>query len=145
MNLSKDVKISVVLNHVVAGTTQQTSKVIDMQGFAGIVFVAVLGTVTTGSQVSLQVQEDIINPMNNAKNLLGGLASFTAGATDSNKALLVDIYRPKERYVQAIITPTVQNAEIAAVIAIQYQSAVKPTSIDTSLIATALAISPDEI
>lgn len=145
MNLSKDAKVSVVLGHAVAGITAKTTNVIDMQGFAGVMFVAVLGTVTQGSQVTLQAQEDIVNPMTNAKNLDGAAANFTAGAADSNKALLVDVYRPKSRYLQAVLTPAAQNAEIGAVIAVQYQSSAKPTTIDASVIASALAVSPDEI
>lgn len=145
MNISKDVKVSVVLGHVAAGTAAKTTSVIDMQGFGGVMFVAVLGAVTAGSQVTLQAQEDIVNPMANAKNLSGAVANSTAGVADSNRALLVDIYMPKERYLQAVVTPSTQSAEIASVIAIQYQPGAKPTKIDASVIASVLAVSPDEI
>ncbi|KLU64024.1 hypothetical protein DEAC_c40180 [Desulfosporosinus acididurans] len=145
MNLSKDVKISQVLGHVAAGIAAQTSVVVDMQGFAGVVFVAALGTVTAAAVVTLKAQEDVVNPMTAAKDLSGASASFTAGAADSNKCIVLDVYRPNKRYLQAVLTPTIQNAEIGAIIAIQYQSGAKPTEIDPSVIASALAISPDEV
>lgn len=145
MNLSKDVKISQVLGHVAAGVVAQTSAVVDMQGFAGVVFVAALGTVTAASAVTLKAQEDVVNPMAAAKDLSGASASFVAGAADSNKCLVLDVYRPKDRYLQAVLTPTIQNAEIGSIIAIQYQAGAKPTQIDPTVIASALAVSPDEL
>jgi len=145
MNLSKDVKISQVLGYSAAGVVAKTSAVIDMQGFAGAVFVATLGVVTLGSAIALKAQEDIVSSMANVKDLSGAAAAFIAGASDSNKCLIVDVYRPKERFLRAVLTPATQNAEILSIVAIQYQAGCKPTQIDPTVAATALAVSPNEI
>lgn len=144
MNLIKEVKVSQILGYTAAGTAAKTSKVIDMQGFAGVIFVAALGAVTEASVVTLKAQQDIVNPMTSAKDLTGASTSFAAGITDSNKCLVLDVYRPTKRYLQAVLTPATQNAEILSIIAIQYEAGAKPTELDATVAAASLAISPDE-
>jgi hypothetical protein len=145
MNLSKNVKVAQVLGYSAAGTAAKTSAVVDMQGFAGVMFVACLGAVTNGSNVSLKAQQDTVNPFTNAKDLSGANASFVAGASDSNKCVVLDLYRPTKRYIQAVLSPTVQNTEILSVVAVLYQSGQKPTIQDATVKAAALAVSPSEV
>jgi hypothetical protein len=144
MNLINDVKVTKVLGYSAAGVAAKTSKIVDMQGFAGVIFIATLGAVVNGANITLQAKEDVVNPMTNSKNLAGGAANFIAGANDSDKCLIVDVYRPSERYLNAVITPTIQNAEITSMIAIQYQANCKPTVQDLSVIASAAVVSPSE-
>ena len=144
MNLSKDVKISQVLGYTAAGQTAKTSNVIDMQGFAGVVFVACLGTVTATSVVTLKAQQDIVNPMTDAKDLTGASVVNVVGASNSNKCLVLDVYRPTKRYLEAVLTPATADSEILSMVAIQYQAGAMPTNIDNSVLASILSVSPVE-
>lgn len=145
LNLSKEVKITQVMDSVAAGVIAQNSSVIDMQGFAGVVFVAAITGALITSVVTLKAQEDIVNPMTAAKDLSGASTSYTAATAYSGKALVVDVYRPKKRYLRCVVTPTVTNAGIGAVFAIQYQAGAIPAKIDPSVLASALAVSPAEL
>lgn len=145
LNLSKEVKITQVMDTVAAGQVAQTSAVIDMQGFAGVVFVAALTGALITSVATLKVQEDSVNPMTAAKDLSGASVSYTAAAGYTGKSLFVDVYRPKKRYLRCVLTPTIANVGIGAIFAIQYQAGALPTKIDASVIASALAVSPAEL
>jgi len=144
MNLSKDVKISQVLGYSAAGQVAKTSNVIDMQGFAGVVFVACLGTVSATSVVILKAQQDIVNPMTDAKDLPAASVANVAGATNSNKCLVLDVYLPTKRYLETVITPATADSEILSVVAIQYQAGALPTNVDASILASILSVSPVE-
>ena len=145
MNLSKNVKITQVSDSVAAGVVATTSAVVDMQGFAGVVFVAALTGALITSVATLKVQEDSVNPFTAPKDMAGAVVSYTAAAAYSGKSLLVDLYRPKKRFIRCVLTPTVANVGIGAIFAIQYQTGAMPTAIDPSVIASALAVSPAEL
>ena len=133
------------MDSAAAGVVAQTSAVVDMQGFAGVVFVAALTGALITSVATLKVQEDLVNPMTAAKDLSGASASYTAVAGYTGKSLLVDVYRPNKRYLRCVLTPTIANVGIGAILAIQYQAGAMPTAIDASVIASALAVSPTEV
>jgi hypothetical protein len=77
---------------------------------------------------------------------LEGSASFTAGAsTADSKALVLDVHKPRERYVRAVLERGTANAVVDGIIAIQYMPWSAPTSQDASVIASALINDPDEV
>lgn len=145
MNLSKNVKITQVSDSVAAGVVATTSAVVDMQGFAGVVFVAALTGALLNSVATLKVQEDLVNPFTAPKDMVGATASYTAAAPYTGKSLLVDLYRPEKRFIRCVLTPTVANVGIGAIFAIQYQPGAMPTAIGTNVLASALAVSPAEL
>jgi hypothetical protein len=125
MNLTDHIKVTHVLNAVAAGTTDQTSSEIDMVGFDGVMFIADIGTLSAGQVTKLQAQ---------GSNTSGSEAAFTTDAVtpamadaDSNKLLIVDIFRPVTRYLKAVVKRGTANAVINCVIAIQYKADKKPT------------------
>ncbi len=142
MNLSKDCKITVVAAAATAATTAVTSDVLDMSGYDGVMFVALMGDVTSGSKLTLTAKANSANSTSSPSPVTQKASTeFTAGAADADsKAIVVDVYKPTLRYVFAELARTTQNAVVGGIIAIQYGAAAKPTSHDASVIASAFGL-----
>ncbi|HEX9344231.1 MAG TPA: hypothetical protein VF995_11535 [Actinomycetota bacterium] len=143
-NLLKACKITRVANSAVAGTTDVTSSVLDMAGFDGVIYVALLGDVTVNSVLTLTAKENTANSTSTPTptSITGGAtAAYTATATDSdNKALVVDVNRPLRQFQFCILSRTAANAVVDGIIAIQYKAHLKPTVQDVSVLAQAFAV-----
>lgn len=143
-HLFKDTKITRVANSAVAAQTEVDSSILDMAGYDGVVFVAALGDVTANCVLTLKVEQHTLNQTSGMAALTGN-ATFTAGATDAdNKVLVVDVIRPKERYVRAALTRTDANAVVDGIFAIQYRASTKPVTADSSVLASATIVDASE-
>lgn len=139
MNLSKDIKVTVVEAAAAAGTSELVSDVLDMQGWGGVMFIALLGDVTDTSVLTLTAKGNSANSTSSPTPVTQASATFTAGASNADsKVLMVDVYEPQLRYMFASLTRGTANAVVGGVIAIQYQPDSKPTSQDASVIASAI-------
>jgi hypothetical protein len=140
MNLSKDVKVTVVSPAAGAAQTEIKSSVLDMQGYEGVMFVALLGDVTSGSVLKLTAKGNTANSTTSPSPITQkATAEVTAGASDADsKALVVDVYKPTLRYQFASLTRTTQDAIVGGIIAIQYTAEYRPTTHDASVIASAV-------
>lgn len=126
-NLLDEIKITRVMNAVAAGTSVQTSSEVDMQNWDGVQFVALFGTLTATQVTAIKAAQDVVTGMAGAADLLGTLVGPLADA-DSNKCLVLDIYRPQERFVRCVVNRATANAVIDGVIAIQYRGRVQPAT-----------------
>jgi hypothetical protein len=54
LNMSKETKLTRLLNAVAAGQTDQNGSIIDMQGFESVLFVVAFGTITAGAVTSIK-------------------------------------------------------------------------------------------
>jgi hypothetical protein len=140
MQLSKNVKVSHVLNAVAAGTSNQTSSEIDMQGWDGVMFIADIGALTGTQVTALEAQ---------GSNISGSETAFTTDAVtppmadaDSNKLLILDIFRPVTRYLKAVVERGTANAVINCVIAIQYRGDKAPFTAAASVSWASAFVSP---
>ena len=141
--LLKNTKTTRAMNAVAVGTTTQTGSILDMQGFDGVIFIALLGAITDGTP-SLKAAQGQAANLSDAADLEGSSTPVTAD-TDDNKALILDVYRPGERYVRpAIVRGGATGCVIDGVIAIQYQARKKPTTQDTTVAASKALASPAE-
>lgn len=142
MNLSKDVKITVVSPAAVAAQTEIVSDVLDMSGYEGVMFIALTGDVTTASVLTLTAKGNSANSTSSPTPITQKATSaFTADGTSADsKAIVVDVYKPALRYVFASLTRTAANAVIGGIIAVQYKGVVKPTANDASVIAAAFGL-----
>lgn len=145
MNLLTNVKIDQVLGYFAAGQTAKKADIIDMAGFEGCMFIYELGTIIEDGTLVASVT-------GNTTAVTGGTAldatashtvtAVTAALTQS--AMAVDVYQAEPslyRYLEAIITPAVQNAVILGITAIRYNGKLKPEDV-TDLLASTLATSP---
>lgn len=142
MNLSKHIKVTVVEAVAGAATTELVTDVLDMQGYEGVMFLALTGDVTNASVLTLTVKGNSANSVSSPTPVTQKATdAFTAGATDADsKLLMVDVYKPTLRYMFASLTRADQNAAIGGIIAIQYCSRVQPTTQDATVIASAFGL-----
>lgn len=143
MELANDLKIVRVMNAVAAGTSDQTSSAVDMQGFDGCAFLAAFGALTSGTVASVRAQQSADDGSVDTYADLKGSDQAVAD-TNSNKAVLLDIFRPQERYLKCVVKRATQNAVIDGVFAILYKSNKLPTVIDSTIVAQKLLVSPVE-
>lgn len=143
-SLLNDVAIDRVLVDTVAGVAATAGDILDMAGYEGVIFIAKLGDVTDTSVVTLTAQQSTANAAGGMATLAGS-ATFTAGAANADNNLLVlDVYRPTERYVRPVLTSTVANAVKNGVIAIRYGARKVPATQGATVLAAATLIEPAE-
>lgn len=145
MNLLKNVKIDQILGYFAAGVTAKTTDIIDMQGYDGALFIAEFGTIIEDGTIAVDIYQDTESGGGTMAKVSGTSAHTVtaANAALTQSAIAVDIYKPQERYLEAIVTPAVQNAVILGVTVIRYKGKMGPDANGDLLKATQL-ISPDE-
>lgn len=145
MNLLKNVKVDQVLGYYAAGTTKRTSDIIDMANYDGVMFVFELGTLIENGTLDCFVEQNSANSTSGMARLATTTAHTVtaADAALAKSAIVVDVFKPGERYIQANITPATQNAVILGITAIRYNGRVKPDA-NATLLASTQLISPAE-
>lgn len=142
--LSTAVKITQVKTAVAAGTTDTQSDAVDMADYEGVVFIVSMGAISATAVTSANVQQSSTAALAGSEaDLLG--SKITIAATDDDKCLLIDVYRPTKRYVNAIVLRATANSVINSIVAIQYGAAMAPPTNDASTVIGRLTlISPAE-
>lgn len=142
MNLSKNVKVDQVLGYYAAGTTKRTSDILDMSGYEGVLFVANLGTIIEAGTIDVFPEQNTANSTVGMAEIAGTAAHTVtaANAALTKSCIVVDVYKPRERYIQCNITPASQNAVILGITAIRYNGRIGPQDAgDSVLLQTLLA------
>ena len=142
MNLSKDIKITVVEAAAAAAQTELVTDVLDMSGYEGVMFIALTGDVTTASVLTLTVKGNSANSVSSPTPVTQKATdAFTADGTSADsKVIVVDVYKPALQYVFASLTRTAADAIVGGIIAIQYSARTKPTTQDATVIASAFGL-----
>ena len=140
--LGKNTKLTRVMNAKAAGATAQDGTAVDMQNWEGVLFVALFGTLTATQVTSIKAQQSTakasgFSDLEDTK--VGPLAD-----DDGNKALVLDVKRPRERYVRLVVSRATANAGIDGVIAIQYGPRKAPATHDSTVASSEAHTSPAE-
>ena len=143
-SILKNCKILKVMDSQAAGVTDPASDIVDTQGFAGVCFVAKLGAVTDAGAVTLKVQQNTANSTSGMADLSGATAAIAVTATDSEQSLVVEVIKPRERYLRAVVVRDTQNSEVDAVYAILFGAAAVPITQPATIDASTLVVSPSE-
>ena len=128
MGLSQNVQVTQILGYTAAGVTAQTSDIIDMSGYDGVMFIAEFGTVIENGTINVQVLQNTANSTS-GMTAVSGTAAYTITAADAAKGkncIVVDVFQPTKRFLEAVVTPATQNAVITGVTAIQYNGKDRP-------------------
>lgn len=128
---------------VAAGTTDTLlSDVIDTAGYEGVRIVVGFGTITSTAVTSIKVRQCDTSGGTYA-DLEG--SSITVADDDDNQIAVIDVYRPRERYLKTSISRATANAVIDFAIVEFYGSRVVPAAnTDATVISTELHASPAE-
>lgn len=128
LNFLNDCKIVRVSNDAVAGTSDITTSVVDTQGYDSVCFVAALGDITATSILTLTAKTNSANSTSSpAPTALTPAVTYTAAASDAdNKMMALDINKPRDRYVFAVLNRTTANAVVDGIFAILYNKQDRP-------------------
>ena len=134
-NLSYTVKTKRILNAVAAGKDEKACTEIDISGFDGVRFVALLGKTANNGKAALKVagtpKKGDYGREQGAKTI--HQTEYVIPATDDNKTILVDIYKPKFRYLKASVLRGTANTTIDGVIAEFYKTQNAPCEVDETI------------
>jgi len=144
VNLSSCCKIDQVLGYYAAGTTKRTSAIVDMQNYEGCLFIAELGTIIENGTLDVFVEQHTLNQTSGmARVATTTVHTVTAAdAALTSSCILVDVYKPGERYLQCNITPAVSSAVVLGITAIRYNGRNLPNT--TGPIKSTILVSPAE-
>ena len=136
MNLSAHTKLTLVKVGLATGTTAVNSDAIDMEGFEGVMFFGTLTTANAGNSANIA-----------QATTSGGTYADLAGTKivpgDNGDSFMIDVYRPRERFVRCELDRSGATPITGDIYALQYGAAVKPTSHGATIDAE-LHVSPAE-
>lgn len=128
---------------VAAGTSDVNSDIVDTAGWEGVRFIAGFGAITAGAVTSIKAQQGAAANMSDAADLAD--TGITIADDDDNQVAIVDIFKPRERYVRLAFDRGTQNAVIDFLIAELYRPRKMPVSEDATLVvSTEKHVSPAE-
>ena len=126
-----------------AGTTDIESAIVDMAGYEGVVFFTTFGTITSGAVTSIKVQQNTANSTSGMADLTG--TGITVADDDDGQTFAIEVYRPREQYLQCVVDRGTQNAVVGEIYAIRYGAAVQPvTNTVADTLTAEIHISPAE-
>lgn len=98
---SKNVKVDMVVNPTSAGVAGATTGAsVDMAGYDGCAFVCNVGTATSGATATLAVRT---SASTGSWVAISGATCVSTGGAD-NGLLMVDVYKPRKRYLSPLLT-----------------------------------------
>lgn len=132
MSLNAQVKLQRVMNATAVGTTTLNGAVVDTLGFEGVRFVAAFGAITDGTP-DLKGQQGTLADGSDMADLAGSLLSLAD--TDDNDCVVLDIYRPRERYVRCVLVRGGATGSVVdGVIAELYEPRKQPVTHDSTTV-----------
>jgi len=139
--LSKAAKFVAVSATATAAQTPISGTAIDMQGYEDITLVAHLGAITATGVATLKAQGGEQSGGGDKQDLEG--SAVVADDTMGSKFLVLDIHRPRERYITPVLTRTTANVAVNSIIAILYNGSHVPVT-QTDVAAAKSLLSPAE-
>lgn len=128
---------------VAAGQTDVTSSVIDTAGYEGVRFILGLGALTSTTVVSTKVRGGALSNGSDLADLEG--TSVAVADDDDNQIVVIDVYRPQERYIALKTLRATANAVIDFLVVELYGARKEPvTTTHATVVATEMHVSPEE-
>ncbi len=142
----KDVKVTRVYAGAVAGFGDTlSSDILDMTGYEGVMLIADLGDQAATAVATLTAQQDTDAAGGTMATLTGSVAHTFAAADGDDDLLVLDVYKPTERYIRAQLQRATANITVKSIIAIQYGAMKAPVTQSTTVLDSDLLVSPAEV
>lgn len=143
MNLGKNVVVRTGLDHA-EGATDRNGAGFDTAGLDGVMIITKFGDIAAGATTNVHAEQSSDDGSADAYADLTGTA-ITVAADDDNQIFIIDVYRPRERYVRGVVDKDTSNNTEEMMIYIGYQAGKKPTTQDlTDEVTYELHVSPAE-
>ena len=147
MNLFKNVSVREVGAPVAAAAnTDSNSDRIDMSGWEGVLFICPIEDSVATGVATLKAEQNSADSDSGMAALSGASAAATCATNDdlNGTLLVVDVYRPTERYVQAVRVSATANIAFGTVTAILYGPRELPVAEHATISDAAVVASPAE-
>jgi hypothetical protein len=140
-SLADSVLVTQELGPATAASGAKNGTGVDMQGWDGVMFVVNTGAITGAGVLDGRAEMDDNSGFNTPTNVSGVNATgstLNAALTqisNANGVAIIDVYRPSERYVRAVLTPAV-NSVLYSCVAVRYRRAgvLPPTQSATEVV-----------
>jgi len=139
--ITRNVQIIPVSSAYTAGTTMVTTTILDMSGWEGVAWVASFGALTTAATNFIKAQQGSSSSMGDAADLTA-TAVYVNDQDDS--AVILDLYRPTDRYVRCVVARSATAQAVQSVFAIKYRAANAPITQSTKVYSAEYFVSPAE-
>ncbi len=123
MNLGKDVLISKCLTYG-TGTAVRNGAEVDMLGYDGVLAIMSTGGMHNSAVGDIHFETATVTGFSGGTDLLG-TALVTAG-NDDDQVFVIDLYKPLERFIRAVVTKDTTNSAEESVVYVQYKGAKRP-------------------
>lgn len=131
-------RVSRVSNAEVAGLTPINTKTVDMANFSSATWVVLFGTISAGGVQGIKVQGGEQSDGSDAADLEGTLVSVTDA--QSNFAAVVEVTRPRQRYLRAVVTRATANSVVDGVLCLMGVPADRATVDDSVSVAASKVV-----
>ncbi len=140
MNLSTSSKVTRVSNAVAAGQATTNCSSVDMKGFDAVTFIVSVGAIVSTGTVTVKAQQSTDD--STFADLVGTAIAFTDA--DDNKVAVLEITKPLERYVRAVVVTATANGTIDSVVAIQTDASEEPVTHGGTVVGAEQHLAPAE-
>jgi hypothetical protein len=130
---------------VAAGKATTVGEIIDTAGFQAACFIYKLGAVVDAAAITLKIYSGTDSTVSDVAEMSGASAAIASASSDSEQMLVVDVIKPRERYLRPTIVTADQNVEIDSAICILYNPDVIPTVQPATVDVGTLVVSPAEV
>jgi hypothetical protein len=122
------ISIAVTTANGASGTTAIEGAAIDTVGFDKHSFIVAMGPITANAATSIKVQQsdDSDGDPDDWTDLTG--TSQTIADDDDNQVFLVDVSRPRKRYVRLYVSRATQAATVGSAICVQTGARSRPVT-----------------
>lgn len=144
--LKNNVVAEVMAPVAAASDTDSNSDIIDTKDCEGVVFIVpITDSVATGV-ATLTVEQNTANSDSGMAALSGATATKTCTVNDdiNGTLLAVEVHKPRERYVQGVVTSGTANIAFGNMVAIKYGQRKLPVTADDTMSASTVVASPAE-
>lgn len=116
-----------------AGQATNTSSVLDTNGFDAVMFITVLGTVTASGTITQTFLSSSDNNADYVTMKVGSTVVTLVGtAAMTKQSMVIDFYRPTQRYLEVQTVTAVANSVIDAMYAVLYRADYNQTAVDAT-------------
>jgi hypothetical protein len=132
-------------NAVAAGTSDiEPAAGIDTSGCKSVTFLIQFGAIVSGAATTVKAQQstEVDGAVDTFADLIG--SGQTVADTDDNKCFVVEVQKPVERYVRAVVTRATQNSTVEAIIAIKHYTRTQSPTQGSTVGGSELHTSPVE-
>lgn len=123
MNLSKNAKLIKVLAGASSAGTTLTSDAVDTEGYEGCMFFGSIATANAGNYAKVQQSSD-----DGSADAYADLEGTKLATGDDADSFLIDVYKPRERYLKCLIVRGGVNTATGDVYALLYNPRKAPVS-----------------